>query len=169
MPPVAATPIMRYNGQTAGNGQDRSLQPAGNAEPLRDCAAIQIHRAVGAGHAPPATIYCNEYTGLVCRGGIYAARCSRTGNAIYRVNGTERSRPFPTTFRKFAFPKLYLNFRLFVGRGLDPSLLLCGNRHLPPQIVPKPQPTTIYVLPKNSARNLSKNSKNLLTKYDYLW
>ena len=26
MPPVAATPIMRYNGQTARNGQDRPLQ-----------------------------------------------------------------------------------------------------------------------------------------------
>ena len=39
----------------------------------------------------------------------------------------------------------------------------------PPHLVPKPQPTTIYTLPKKSTRNLSKNSKNLLTKYDYLW
>ena len=26
MPPVAAVPVMRYHGQTARNGQDRSLQ-----------------------------------------------------------------------------------------------------------------------------------------------
>ena len=41
-------------------------------------------------------IHYNKYNGLVCRGGIYAARCNHPGNAIYRVNGTERSRPFPT-------------------------------------------------------------------------
>ena len=37
---------------------------------------------VGAGHAPPATIYQNEYNGLACRGGIYAARRSRPDNAV---------------------------------------------------------------------------------------
>ena len=31
--------------------------------------AIKIHRAVGAGYAPPATIYYNQYNGLACRGG----------------------------------------------------------------------------------------------------
>ena len=53
------------------------------------------------------------------------------------------------------------------------------TRNLTAYILPFPQPshklclsvnkTTIYTLPKNSARNLSKNSKNLLTKYDNLW
>ena len=35
------------------------------------------------------------------------------------------------TCRKFAFPQLLLTFRLFVGRGLDPSLPFCGNRQIP--------------------------------------
>ena len=34
--------------------------------------------------------------GFVCRGGIYAARCSSPDITIYRENCTERSRPFPT-------------------------------------------------------------------------
>ena len=42
---------------------------------------IFIECDIGAGHAPPATVCYNEYYGLACRGGIYAARCSRPGNA----------------------------------------------------------------------------------------
>ena len=38
--------------------------------------AIENRCTVGAGHAPPATVYYNEYNGLVCRGGIYAARAT---------------------------------------------------------------------------------------------
>ena len=52
--------------------------------------------AVGAGYAPPETVYDNKYNGLVCRGGIYAARCSHTDIATQWANCTERSRPFPT-------------------------------------------------------------------------
>ena len=58
---------------------------------------IAIFRGtVGAGYAPPATVYYNEYNGMVCRHGYYAARCSRPDITIYRENRTERSRPFPT-------------------------------------------------------------------------
>ena len=56
----------------------------------------RLYRAVGAGHAPPAIVHYNEQYGLVCRGGIYAARCNRPDITNYRANRTERSRPFPT-------------------------------------------------------------------------
>ena len=94
MPPVAANPPMQPNGQTARNGQDRSLQTCRKWVPIN---------------------------------------------------------------------------RLFVGRGLDPSLLLCGKRNLSHKLCLFVNKTTIYTLPKNSTRNLSKNSKNRLTKYDNLW
>ena len=45
---------------------------------------IQTKREVGAGHAPPAVKWRREYYGSVCRGGIYAARCSRLDITIYR-------------------------------------------------------------------------------------
>ena len=54
------------------------------------------HHPVGAGQAPPATVCYNEYNGLACRHGYYAARCNHPDITIYRVNRTERSRPFPT-------------------------------------------------------------------------
>ena len=50
--------------------------------------------------APPATIYYNEYNGLACRGGIYAARRSRPDNAVYRVNRTGRIYASPTNLPK---------------------------------------------------------------------
>ena len=49
----------------------------GGVRPARDFAVITILR-------------------VLRRGGIYAARCSRPDKSTYRVNGTERSRPFPT-------------------------------------------------------------------------
>ena len=64
--------------------------------------------AVGAGQAPPATIYYNEYYGLGCRGGIYAARCSRPDFSICRVNATgEQCSP------------------------LQPNRQICANRTIP--------------------------------------
>ena len=76
--------------------------------------AIKIHRAVGAGHAPPAVKWWRKNHGLVCRGGIYAARCSQPINAIYRVNRTERSRPFPTNLPEICISPNY-------------TLPFCGN------------------------------------------
>ena len=119
MPPVAAIPVMRTNGQTARASNARPYKPAGNAEPSRDCVATKIYHTVGAGHCPArdptaiATLRSNrtagwghpvlrgngdlyKHYGLVCRGGINAARCSHPDNAAYRANRTERSRPFPT-------------------------------------------------------------------------
>ena len=51
---------------------------------------------VGAGHAPPATQYYNEYNGLACRGGYYAARCSRPGyyNITGKPHGTVKTVPY---------------------------------------------------------------------------
>ena len=59
-------------------------------------APHKIHHPVGAGHAPPATVCYNEYNGLACRHGYYAARCNHPDITIYRVNPTGRSRPSPT-------------------------------------------------------------------------
>ena len=53
---------------------------------------------------------------------------------ILRCNGQPARdaymRPLQTC-RKFVFSPLYLTFRLFVGRGLDPSLPLCGYCLIP--------------------------------------
>ena len=62
----------------------------------RPTGQYKNYRAVGAGYAPPATVYYNEYNGMVCRGGINAARCSRTDNAIYRASRTGRIYASPT-------------------------------------------------------------------------
>ena len=45
------------------------------------------HCTAGAGHAPPATLYYTEYDGLVCRGGIYAARQFCSSSPIPRRGG----------------------------------------------------------------------------------
>ena len=63
-------------------------KPAGSTEPSRNMATTKIRHPVGVGHAPPATEYYNEYNGLVCRGGIYAARRNRPDVTIYRENCT---------------------------------------------------------------------------------
>ena len=90
-------------GKPHGTVKTVPYKPARNAEPSRDCAAIKLHRAVGAGHAPPATVYYNEHDGLVCRHGYYAARCSHTDIATQRINCTERSRPFPTNLPEMPY------------------------------------------------------------------
>ena len=66
-----------------GRGLDPSLPFCGNCQFSRrggvtpPYGAIDNRCAVGAGHAPPATVYYNEYNGLVCRHGYYAARYDR--------------------------------------------------------------------------------------------
>ena len=87
------------------------------------------HCAVGAGHAPPATVLYNEYNGSSV-GAAYMppAQPSRKINLIGKRH--RRAMLAPTTCRKFAFHPYLLTFRLFVGRGLDPSLLFCGNAKL---------------------------------------
>ena len=65
--------------------------------------AIENRCTVGAGHAPPATVYYNGHNGLVCRGGIYAARATARilrYNGKTARNGQDRSLQ---TCRKFAF------------------------------------------------------------------
>ena len=44
------------------------------------------HCAVGAGHCPARGFAAITILRVIRRGGIYAARCSHTGNATYRVN-----------------------------------------------------------------------------------
>ena len=87
------------------------------------------HYAVGAGHAPPATVLYNEYNGSSV-GAAYMppAQPSRKINLMGKRH--RRAMLAPTTCRKFAFHPYLLTFRLFVGRGLDPSLLFCGNAKL---------------------------------------
>ena len=71
----------------------------------------RLYRAVGAAYMPPV-----------------AAAPDIT---IYRVNGTERSRPFPTNLPEICISRLLSTSRLFVGRGLDPSLPPCVYRQFP--------------------------------------
>ena len=55
MPPVAAKPIMRYNGQTARDAYMRPLQTCRKRPIITGYCNNKIHHPVGAGHAPPAT------------------------------------------------------------------------------------------------------------------
>ena len=90
--PPATVCYNEYYGYSVGRGLDPSLPFCGcrpfarRGEVTPPYGAIKKHRAVGAGHAPPATVYCNEYNGLIRRGGIYAARCSHPGKSTYRAN-----------------------------------------------------------------------------------
>ena len=48
MPPVAITRALRYNGQTARNGQDRSLQTCRKYHIITEYCGNKIHHPVGA-------------------------------------------------------------------------------------------------------------------------
>ena len=50
-------------GKPHGTVKTVPYKPVGNAEPSRDCAAIKIRRAVGAGHAPPAVLRLQQHNG----------------------------------------------------------------------------------------------------------
>ena len=128
--------ILRTSGRFVGNGLDRSGRfaatanfPGGVGSPR---PTGQYKSSRGRGGASPARDKM-ETTNLrvLRRGGIYAARAAAR---MLRYNGkTARDaymRPLQTC-RKFAFPQLLLTSRLFVGRGLDPSLPFCGNRQFP--------------------------------------
>ena len=69
MPPVATAPVMRYTGQTARDASMRPLQTCRKYHIITEYGDNKIHHPVGAGHAPPATVYYNESCGLACRGG----------------------------------------------------------------------------------------------------
>ena len=77
------------------------------------------------GVTPPATVFYNEYNGLVRRGGIYAARCSHPDISIYRANRKGRIYASPTN-------------RLFMG------CFPVGAGHAPPAVLRK---RGIYGLP----------------------
>ena len=91
-------------------------------------ATHKTHHPVGAGQAPPATVYYNEYNGLACRGGIYAARCSHPDITNYRVNRPERSRPFRAILRRLQYYGL-----VCIATPGDIPLIRCVPRHLPPK------------------------------------
>ena len=92
---------------------------------------LKIHHPVGAGHAPPATKRQRETYGYSVGAAYMPPAAAIPSN---QPNGqTARDafmRPLQTC-RKFAFCQSLLAFRLFVGRGLDPSLLLCGDCQFP--------------------------------------
>ena len=116
-------PRPRFCGNANLTGKPRVwLPPKGKALPRGN----KIHHPVGAGHAPPAIVHYNEYNGSSV-GAAYMppAQPSRKINLMGKRHGRA-----PTTCRKFAFHPYLLTFRLFVGRGLDPSLLFCGNAKL---------------------------------------
>ena len=98
--------ILSY-GWFVGNGLDRSGRfaaianfPGGVGSPRP--TGQQKHLAVGAGHAPPATVCYNQYNGLTCRGGIYAARCNHPYIATQRLNRTGRIYASPTNLPEIA-------------------------------------------------------------------
>ena len=115
MPPAQPPGYYDTTGKLHGTVKTVPYKPAGNAEPSRDCAAIKIHRAVGAGHAPPATVYYNEYNRLGCRHGYYAARCSQPINATYRANRTGRIYASPTNLPEMGGFAAIANFLGGVG------------------------------------------------------
>ena len=67
--PPATVCYNEYYGYSVGRGLDPSLPFCGcrpfarRGEVTPPYGAIKKHRAVGAGHAPPATVWYNEYYG----------------------------------------------------------------------------------------------------------
>ena len=85
--------LVLFYGWFVGNGLDRSGR-------FTVIAIIKKYHPVGAGHAPPATVCYNEYNGLACRGGIYAARAAIPLLPTYRANRTGRIYASPTNLPK---------------------------------------------------------------------
>ena len=83
-------------------------------------ATHKIHHPVGAGQAPPATVCYNEYNGLACRGGIYAARCNYPDIAIYRVNPTGRIYASPTNLPGIGALPIIAYLPVIRREGLSP-------------------------------------------------
>ena len=93
---------------------------------------IAIFRGtVGAGHAPPATVYYNEYNGMVCRHGYYAAHCSRTDNAIYRASRTGRIYASPTNLPEMGGFEVNANSH----GGATKKYRVVGAGHAPPAVL----------------------------------
>ena len=98
--PPATVCYNEYNGLDCCNSRTYPPHPARSAPPFPQGGRLfrwghpalycykQNHHPVGAGQAPPATVYYNEYNGLACRHGYYAARCNHPVNETQRVNAT---------------------------------------------------------------------------------
>ena len=105
------------------------IPPAGWGHPARHCYKPN-HHPVGAGHAPPATVCYNEHNGSSV-GAAYMPPVAtiRILRTIGKAARDAYMRPLQPA-GNLHFPPLYLTSRLFVGRGLDPSLLFFGNRQI---------------------------------------
>ena len=92
--------------------------------------AIQNHRAVGAGYAPPAVLRLQQHNGssvgaVIDRPLQPSRKCNLTG----KPHGTHLCVPYKPAGNG-RFPQLYLTFRLFVGNGLDRSGRFAATAHL---------------------------------------
>ena len=104
--------------------------------------------------------YYTEYNGLVGRGGIYAARCSCTGKSIYRVNGTERSRPFPTNLPIMGvFPYNCLSSGYSQGGVLTPPYCFAANATSPTNCAKIPTHHNIHTAQKFRPKFVKKFKK----------
>ena len=100
------------------------IPPAGWGHPALHCYK-QNHHPVGAGHAPPATVYYNEHNGSsVGTATMPPAQPPGYYDITGKPPGTVKTVPYKPA-GNLHFPPLYLTSRLFVGRGLDPSLPFC--------------------------------------------
>ena len=81
MPPVAANPVNQTNGQTARNGQDRSLQTCRKYHVITEYGNNKIHHPVGAVIDRPAILRLPHNPSA---GWGHPAR-DLTETAIYRV------------------------------------------------------------------------------------
>ena len=104
--------------------------------------AIKTHHPVGAGHAPPATLRLQQHNGYSV-GAAYMPPAQPPGyyDITGKRHGTVKTVPYKPA-GNLHFPPLYLTSRLFVGRGLDPSLPFCGNGQSPGG-VGSPRPTLL--------------------------
>ena len=130
-----------------GRGLDPSLLPYGNAN--------LTGNPYGRGGACPA----REFTAIATLRATRSYGFPLWGKLSPQVTDEGEPAGYLTLIRRAGAPPSPKRGRLsaYSSRNLPHKLCLSVNK------------TTIYTLPKNSARNLSKNSKNLLTKYDNLW
>ena len=121
MPPVQPPGHCDIPGKPHGTVKTVPYKPAGNTASSRNIATNKPSRGRG-GACPARGFMAITILRVNRRGGIYAARkppgyCDIPG----KPHGTVKTVPYKPA-GKLHFPQLLLAFRLFVGRGPDPSL-----------------------------------------------
>ena len=103
--PPATVCYNEYNGLDCCNSRTYPPHPARSAPPSPQGGRLLRGRG---GVCPARNLTAITTLRVICRGGIYAARCNHTANAIYRVNRTGRIYASPTNLPGISYHRKIL-------------------------------------------------------------